>query len=410
MDRTIWKNTARKCCPAIGGPFAISSNATVALDGHILVCDQCGEKTYSYHSCKNRACPKCQGNDDDIWLEKRQNEILPVPYFHVTLTLPKQWRTVVRSNQKDLYGILMKADAPAITKLAADPKYIGGQVGILAVLHTWTRTMCYHPHVHCLVTGGGVSSDVNRWLDSRDCYLFPKKALSPIFRAIFLDMVRQKLPDLELPKIPWAKKMVIHVKKAGHGTFAFLSYLARYVHRVAKNNSQIKARDDSSVTFTYTENNIAGKKSLTLKAKEFIRRFLQHISPKKFHKVRYYGLCSTAKRTILKSIRLIMLLIAPQGPDTGKSETAQAAFQPGKHPMEGRKCLHCVQGTLVWIGLINPYRKERREPYWIDSYIVALSLERFHCPNGIGPVRPNVRNMHIKKQLRLETFWGYNDF
>jgi hypothetical protein len=324
---------------------------TEALGGHVLECDKCGQKHYSYHSCKNRACPKCQGKDADIWLEKRQSEILPVPYFHVTMTLPEQWRPMVRSNQKDLYGILMKAAAAAILKLAADPKYIGGRVGIMAVLHTWTRTMHYHPHVHCLVTGGGASQDGNHWHPSRDGYLFPKRALSKLFKGIFLDMVRQERPDLQIPKPRGGKKWVVHVKEAGHGTSAVLSYLARYVHRVAINNSRIREVDDRTVTFTYTENNGGPQKSLILTAEEFIRRFLQHVPPKGFHKIRYYGLWSTAKRKTAENIRRTMLLTVHEPPLSGKDEP-----RTGKHPLEGGRCPHCGQGLLVWLRVISPSR------------------------------------------------------
>jgi hypothetical protein len=329
---------------------------TEDLGGHVLVCDECGEHTFAYHSCKNRACPKCQGKDADIWLEKRQIEILPIPYFHVTVTIPEQWRGIFRSNQKDLYGIMMKAAAAAITTLAADPKYVGGQVGIMAVLHTWTRTMHYHPHVHCLVTGGGVSPDGKHWLDSRDGYLFPKKAVSPIFRGIFLDMVRKQRPDLQIPKQGGAKKWVVHVKEAGHGTSAVLEYLARYVHRVAINNSQIKEMDDSTVTFTYTENGSGRRKSLTLEAEEFIRRFLQHVPPKGFHKIRYYGLWCTAKRGVLKNIRLIMLLTTPESPAPEADVSYDDSVRKKHHPLEGQKCPHCGQGRLVYRGSIRPIR------------------------------------------------------
>ena len=324
---------------------------TETLGGHVLVCEECGLKTYSYHSCRNRACPKCHAKDTEAWLDKRKQEILPVSYFHITMTLPEEWRQIVRSNQKDLYGILMKAAAAAIIKLAADHKYIGGLVGVMVVLHTWTRTMHYHPHVHCLVTGGGVSKDGQRWLEARDGYLFPKRAVSPIFRAIFIDMVRKLQPDFQIPKAPKNKKWVVHIKDAGHGTEAVLGYLARYVHRVAINNNRIKAVDEHTVTFNYQQKNDRSPKSLTMEAEEFIRRFLQHVPPKGFHKVRYYGLWSTVKQKKAENIRLTMLLADTQPPVSGKDET-----QSPNHPLEGRKCPNCGQGLLVWVAVINPLR------------------------------------------------------
>lgn len=329
---------------------------TEALGGHVFVCRECEQTTYSYHSCKNRACPKCHTNDTDIWLEKRKQDILPTPYFHVTNTLPEGWRNIVRANQKDLYSILMKAAAKAIGKLAADKKYVGGQVGIMAVLHTWTRTMVYHPHVHCLVTGGGVSKGGQHWHSSPDGYLFPKRALSKLFRGIFIDMVRKIRPDIEIPKATTSAKWVAHVKDAGHGTEAVLAYLARYVHRTAIVNSRILDVNDERVTFTYRDNRDQRRKSISLDPEEFIRRFLQHIPPKGFHRVRYYGLWSTAKQSLLKDIQRTMTLSTPPEEIPGQKEPQNVNDEKGMHPMEGRICPLCKKGTLNWAGTVTPNR------------------------------------------------------
>ncbi len=337
--------------------YDIIACRTEALGGHVFVCQECGALVYSYHSCRNRSCPKCHTRDTEAWMAQRRQEILPIKYFHVTATLPQQWREIVRANQKDLYAILMKAAAQAITTLAADPQYVGGQVGIMAVLHTWTRALNYHPHVHCLVTGGGLSLDRNHWLECKGDYLFPKRALSPIFRRIFLDMVQKKRPDLHLPEENRRHKWVVHVKAAGQATQAILEYLGRYVHRVAINNSRIKDMDERTVTFTYKDNRSQCQKTMTLEAEEFIRRFLQHVPPKGFHKVRYYGLWSPANRKRLQNIRLTMALEAPENlcPDIQESE--KETNTQGKHPLEGKICPHCGQGFLMLIEHIRYRRK-----------------------------------------------------
>lgn len=329
---------------------------TEVLGGHVFLCLNCGVETYSYHSCKNRACPKCHTNDTEVWLIKRREEILPVPYFHVTFTLPQHWRALVRSNQKDLYAILMRAAAQSIIKLAMDRRYIGGKVGIMVVLHTWTRTLVYHPHVHCLVIGGGVSPDGKEWLFARNDYLFPKRALSAIFRGIFKDMVHKQRPDLEIPRERWSQKWVVHVKAAGQGPEAVLDYLGRYVHRVAISNSRIKDMDEQTVTFTYKDNRSQKQKTMTLPAEEFIRRFLQHVPPKGFHKVRYYGLWSPANRGSLQNVRLILALDNPHALTPLREEPEDAAKTSSHHPLEGQTCPHCGKGVLILDSIIPPRR------------------------------------------------------
>jgi hypothetical protein len=166
---------------------------TAAMGGHVYACDRCGHQQYAYHSCKNRHCPKCQGGDAELWLEQRRQELLAVPYFHVVFTLPEELRPIVRRHQKTMYGALMKAAARSLMKLAADPRYVGGRIGILAVLQTWTGTLTYHPHVHCLVPAGGVTQ-AGEWVAARKDYFVPVEALALIFRGMFLQMVRRALP------------------------------------------------------------------------------------------------------------------------------------------------------------------------------------------------------------------------
>ena len=182
---------------------------TAVLGGHLYQCDHCGHPQYAYHSCRNRSCPKCHTNDTANWLEDRRRELLNVPYYHVVFTLPEPLRRLVRLHQKKLYGILMKAAARAIIKLAADPHYVGGLIGIMCILHTWSRTLLYHPHVHCLIPAGGISSDRRHWVPARKNYLVPVDALAKIFRGIFVEMVRKQLPQIHLPASLWQKNWVV---------------------------------------------------------------------------------------------------------------------------------------------------------------------------------------------------------
>lgn len=261
---------------------------TPIMGGHVYSCDHCNHKVYSYHSCRNRSCPKCQGDDTMQWLEKRRKELLPVGYFHLVFTIPKELRQIEKLHQKECYGILMKASATALIKLATDPRYVGGVVGVLTILHTWTRTLLYHPHVHCLVPAGGVS-DNQEWLPARKEYLVPARALSKIFRGLFRDMLTKELPDIEVPNAAWHKDWVVYAKPALQGPKQVLQYLGRYVHRIALTNSRLLAIDDGLVTFRYQNYGESQWRTMTLKAMEFIHRFLQHVLPWGVHKVRYYG-------------------------------------------------------------------------------------------------------------------------
>jgi hypothetical protein len=322
---------------------------TSALGGHIYACDYCGHHHFSYHSCRNRNCPKCHGHNVQAWLEARRTELLPVPYFHVVFTLPKALRRIVRSHPKPLYGILMKSAAQALMKLAADPRYVGGKIGILAVLHTWTRTLEYHPHVHCLVPGGGLSPD-GAWIPSRPDFLVPIKALSKIFRGLFADFVRRTCPHITLPQSIWNQDWVVYVKATVQGADRVLDYLARYVHRVAITNSRILSIDDGQVVFRYQRVGDATWKTMALEAHEFIRRFLQHVLPAGVHKVRYYGLWAPANRKLLHRIQHEL---AKEEPRPTEQETLEPSeLTRRSHPLEGETCPHCGEGILVWLAAI----------------------------------------------------------
>lgn len=328
---------------------------TPALGGQVYSCNCCGHHVYAYHSCRNRSCPKCHGRDTEAWLEARRKELLPVPYFHVVFTIPKELRRIVRQHQKPLYGILMKAAAGALIKLAADPHYVGGLVGVMTILHTWTRTLVYHPHVHCLVPAGGVCAN-QHWLPARKDYLVPVKALSKIFRGIFTELVAGKLPDLELPTSLRNVDWVVYCKPSVQGVDAILNYLGRYVHRVAITNSRILSLDDGKVTFRYRSAGDATWKMMTLEPNEFIRRFLQHVLPRGVHKVRYYGLWAPSNRRLLQQVQLVL---ATDGSEPSPDErSCRIENTPTSRP-EGETCPHCGKGVLVYMGRLP---RNRRAP------------------------------------------------
>ena len=333
---------------------------TPALGGHVYVCDRCGRPQYAYHSCRNRHCPKCHGEDTEAWIEARRRELLPVPYFHLVFTLPQELRGVVRRHQKIGYGLLMRSAAGALMTLAADPHYVGGLIGVLAVLHTWTRTLLYHPHVHCLVPAGGVSAD-GHWRPARRRYLVPVKALSRIFRGRVREAMARELPDVSVPDAVWKKEWVVYAKPAVQGADRTLTYLGRYVHRVALANSRLLAIEGGRVTFRYQPSGQTGWKTLTLEADEFIRRFLQHVLPEGVHKVRYYGLWSPARRGLLRRVQLALAWDAPTSvPDPAPAPVEgplPAEGTPGPHPMQRRPCPLCGQGRLVWAGSLRPHAR-----------------------------------------------------
>jgi hypothetical protein len=275
---------------------AIERCRTPLLGGHLYTCQTCGEIQYLYHSCRNRHCPKCQNDKAYLWLQKQHNLLLPVPYFLLTFTLPGELRSLARRNQRQIYDLLFRASASAVQFLAQDQRFIGGQVGMVGVLHTWGRNLSYHPHVHYLVPGGGVSSD-GTWRPSRKNFFLPVKALSRVVRARFRDALRKTEPDCfaQLPAAVWQQDWVVHCQPVGNGQHA-LKYLAPYIFRVAIGNKRILKLADGKVTFRYRTTDTGKLRNCTLPAQEFIRRFLQHVLPRGFVKVRYYGFLSCGLR------------------------------------------------------------------------------------------------------------------
>jgi hypothetical protein len=327
---------------------------TPTLGGQLWRCDHCQAEVFAYHSCKNRSCPKCHTGQTRLWLDHRRGEMLPAPYFHVIVTVPEELRATLRSNQRDGYGMLITAAAEAIIELARDRRFVGGTVGVLAVLHTWTQQLHYHPHVHCLVTGGGVSVDRRCWCPARNRFLVPPKALAKLVRGKIKAMLHRRRPDLVLPASTWRKPWIVHITCWGAGAPAVLDYLARYVFRVAITNARIIGLDDDTVTIRYQQRKSARPRTSRIAGQEFLRRFLQHVLPKGFHKVRYFGLWHPTNRNLAARARLMLGLDHP-------AATVGDAVEPDARPVAGAlgsapssACPHCRIGHLVLIGRLTP--------------------------------------------------------
>jgi hypothetical protein len=278
---------------------------TEALGGQVYQCAECGERRYSYHSCQNRHCPKCQNAAGQAWLEQQQALLLPVPYFLLTFTLPEELREVARSHQKLVYSLLFRTSAAATQQLAQDARFVGGTLGMVGVLHTWTRALIYHPHVHYVVPGGGLAADGTTWRPAREDFLLPVRALSVLFRAKFRDALRQTELFSEVPADVWTQDWVVHCQPVGNGAAA-LKYLAPYIFRVAISNRRILSLQHDQVTFGYTDARSGQRKTCTVGAEEFIRRFLQHVLPKGFSKVRYYGFFGPNQREALSKVQRLL--------------------------------------------------------------------------------------------------------
>jgi hypothetical protein len=281
---------------------AIEQCRTEALGGQVYVCPACGETQYSYHSCRNRHCPKCQNENAQAWLEKQQALLLPVPYFLLTFTLPAGFNAVARSHPRLLYDLLFKTSAAATQQLAQDPHWLGGQIGMVGVLHTWGRNLAYHPHVHYLVPGGSLSMDGQTWQPARQNFLLPVRALSRLFRGKLQQALRRMNCYARIPANVWQQEWVVHCEAVGSGLNA-LKYLAPYIFRVALSNNRLLKLEENRVTFRYRDTETGAEKRCSLGAQEFMHRFLQHVLPKGFVKVRYYGFFSATRRARLTAWR-----------------------------------------------------------------------------------------------------------
>jgi len=342
---------------------AIETCRTAALGGHVEACEDCDHSRIAYNSCRNRHCPKCQGAAARDWLVAREADLLPVGYFHVVFTLPAEIAGIAWHNKAIVYDLLFRAASETMITIAADPKHLGARIGITAVLHTWGSAMTHHPHVHMIVPGGGISLDGERWVACRPGFLLPVRVLSKLFRRLFLDKLtaahaagrlrffgdHAHLADYRafaallapLKKTKW----FVYAKPPFAGPQAVLAYLSRYTHRVAISNHRLISADNSGVTFKVKDYRIEGPgryKTMTLATDEFIRRFLLHVLPRGFHRIRHYGLLASARHKA-NIARARELLATPQ-PEAGCSKTGSA---DAAAPTDRRPPCPCCGGRMI---------------------------------------------------------------
>ncbi len=356
---------------------AIERCRTAALGGHVARCENeaCGHTLISYNSCRNRHCPKCQGAAAREWLAAREAELLPVGYFHVVYTLPARLRDVAYQNKRVIYDLLMKAAAQTTLTIAADPKRLGARIGITAVLHTWGSAMTHHPHVHMIVPGGGLSDDATRWVSSHSNFLVHVNVLARLFRGKLLAMLTQAHVEgrlkffnthaelankkafkrflAPLRRIKW----MVYCKDPFAGPQQVLRYLSRYTHRVAISNRRLVAADDGGVSFRWKDYRIAGPgrwKTMTLTAHEFIRRFLMHVLPKGFHRIRHYGLFANGNRaeSIAKARELLAVPPPSKEPEGAKADQPCALSHP----------CPCCGGRMLIIETFAPGCEPKYQP------------------------------------------------
>jgi hypothetical protein len=278
---------------------AIEGCRTEALGGHVYSCPSCQFTRYSYHSCRNRHCPTCQQDATQAWLAEQRTLLLPVPYFLVTFTLPSELRAIARQQAERIYSLLFRTSAAALQQLAQDSRFLDGQIGMLGVLQTWTRDLRYHPHVHYLVPALALTADRKRWLVGNSDFLVHVKPLGQLFRAKFRAALRQTAWAGQVDARIWAKSWVVDCRPVGNGASA-LKYLAPYIFRIALSNNRIEQVANDTITFRYTEGKTGAQKRATLPVDSFIGRFLAHVLPKGFVKVRYYGLLHPSQRQLLR--------------------------------------------------------------------------------------------------------------
>jgi len=362
---------------------AVELCRTAALGGHVEACGDCGATRVAYNSCRNRHCPKCQAAARDDWLAARQAELLPVPYFHVVFTLPPDAAAIAFQNKAVVYALLMRSAARAIMTLAANPRRLGAETGLLAVLHTWGQTLTHHPHVHCIVPGGGLAPDGRRWIGCRPGFFLPVKPLGRLFRRLFLDGLETAfrggqikafgdLACLEEPRrfakhIATLRRMewLVYAKPPFGGPERVLAYLARYTHRTAIANSRLIAVEADHVAFRYKDYRHRGRHDvMRLAPGEFIRRFLLHVLPDGFHRIRHYGLLANSHRA--EKIDRCRAAIAEQAhaesADAGAIDTGvldPPSPPPGKNAGGGTMvCPHCG-GVMRRVAEIPPTRPDR---------------------------------------------------
>ncbi|HEX2430727.1 MAG TPA: IS91 family transposase [Aestuariivirgaceae bacterium] len=357
---------------------AIETCRSAALGGHVEACEDCGHSRIAYNSCRNRHCPKCQGAAARDWLAAREADLLPVGYFHIVFTLPAEIADIAYQNKAVVYDLLFRAASETTITIAADPRHLGARIGITAVLHTWGSAMTHHPHVHMIVPGGGISLDGERWVACKPGFFLPVRVLSKLFRRLLLD----KLSDAHAANrlkffgdlvglsdrraftahlAPLRKKSwFVYAKPPFAGPEAVLAYLSRYTHRVAISNSRLIALDEAGVTFHYKDYHRTGcerYRTMTLEAGEFIRRFLLHVLPKGFHRIRHYGLLASAGRKAnIAQARELLAVPRPKVECRGSGDADAAA------PTDWRPPCPCCGGRMVIIETFERGATPRYRP------------------------------------------------
>jgi hypothetical protein len=356
---------------------AIERCRTAALGGHVARCEKCSHTHIAYNSCRNRHCPKCQGAAAKEWLADREAELLPVPYYHVVFTLPAPIADIAYQNKAAIYAILFKAAAETLLTIAADPRHLGARIGLTAVLHTWGSALTHHPHIHCIVPGGGLSLDGTRWISCRPGFFLPVRVLSRLFRRLFLEQLAAAheagrlhffgahAPLAErrafaaylapLREVEW----VVYAKRPFAGPEAVLAYLSRYTHRVAIANSRLVAFDEAGVTFRWKDYRANGRerhKVMTLATDEFIRRFLIHVLPSGFHRIRHYGLFANGGRADNLARARELLGVSPT-----QSEPDDADANADEPPTSLPPCPGCG-GRMIIIEIFERGSTPRTRP------------------------------------------------
>lgn len=330
---------------------AIERCRTPALGGHLVECTSCRVQHYAYHSCRHRACPTCMWEECEQWVKARLPELLPVPYFHIVLSVPNKLHGVIRAHKRDLYPVLMSAAARAIQHVVGNPRYLGGTTAVMAMLHTSARTLFYHPHVHCLVPAGAVDQD-GQWRKARHPRLAPKRLLANAFHDALLPAMKAAVSDLQLPKGKLHSGWKVHVEQPKHGLDKVLMYLARSLFRGPMHHHRILDITPQDVRFDFPAHSGLTRRSLTLGGHEFLRRFLQHVWPDRIHKVRYFGLWSRKSRPMLEALRQ-QLQPAPQTQAPAPQVVEGPAEQPESTIPRWLRCPHC-DGLRIIIAQFQP--------------------------------------------------------
>lgn len=354
---------------------AIEACRTSVLGGHKDKCDNCGHLEISYNSCRNRHCPKCQTLKKERWIEARGGDLLPIQYFHVVFTIPSELNRLVSMNRKVMYDLLFQSVSETLMKLANDPKHLGARIGAIGILHTWGQNLMDHPHIHCIVTGGGLSADGGRWVPCRKGFFIPVRVMSALFRGKFLGLLEKCFlsDDLAFPgsichlkqpgdfeifrKQLYQKRWVVYCKPPFDGPKGVLQYLGRYTHRIAISNNRVLDNRDGNVSFLwrdYADGN--RKKTMTLKADEFIRRFLLHILPERFVRIRHFGLLANRNRkNAIAACREFLGTGQPVAKESAREETWQEQLLR-ICGIDVTACPVCHKGRLFRVALLNPLR------------------------------------------------------